>query len=82
MNFATPTSDTQICKARLARRKFNVTAVKLLADAHGDLSVSNVGKSTFISRYSAAKPGANYHFTTITPCLEVVTVGEKVIRNG
>ncbi|MGN0629991.1 MAG: Obg family GTPase CgtA, partial [Ruminococcus sp.] len=38
----------------------------------------NVGKSTLISVVSAAKPKiANYHFTTLTPVLGVVRLGEE-----
>ena len=38
----------------------------------------NVGKSTLISVVSEAKPIiANYHFTTITPVLGVVRMGEE-----
>ena len=38
----------------------------------------NVGKSSLISVVSAAKPEiANYHFTTLSPVLGVVSVGEK-----
>lgn len=51
--------------------------LKLLADV-GLLGYPNVGKSTFISVVSEAKPIiANYHFTTITPVLGVVDMGEE-----
>ena len=53
-----------------------ILELKLLADV-GLVGFPNVGKSTLISVVSEAKPKiANYHFTTITPVLGVVNMGE------
>ena len=49
-----------------------ILELKLLADV-GLLGFPNVGKSTFLSIVTDAKPKiANYHFTTIVPNLGVV----------
>ncbi|MCQ2450905.1 MAG: GTPase ObgE [Clostridia bacterium] len=53
-----------------------VLELKLLADV-GLIGFPNVGKSTLVSVVSEAKPKiANYHFTTLTPVLGVVRMGE------
>lgn len=54
--------------------------LKLLSDA-GLIGFPNVGKSTFLSRTTAAKPKiANYQFTTLKPSLGVVYVdGEEFV---
>lgn len=74
MHYATPTM--QVPKyaqpGRPGKELHVILELKTIADV-GLVGFPNVGKSTFLSRVSNAKPKiANYHFTTLQPMLGVV----------
>ena len=80
--FATATRQTpRFCEDGQITKPFKLTLeLKTLADV-GLVGFPNVGKSSFMSCVSNAKPKiANYHFTTLTPNIAVVNgYGESFV---
>lgn len=77
-HFATPTRQIpRFAKSGTrGEEKEVLLELKMLAEV-GLIGFPNVGKSSILSMISAAKPKiANYHFTTLSPNLGVVSFGE------
>jgi len=78
-HFATPTRQIPMFakSGKKGEEKNLILELKMLADV-GLIGYPSVGKSSILARISAAKPKiADYHFTTLSPNLGVVSVSAE-----
>ena len=78
-HFATPTRQTPMFAKNGTRgeEKEVILELKMIADV-GLIGYPSVGKSSILSKISSACPKiADYHFTTLSPNLGVVSTGEE-----